>query len=116
MKKYYSDAAWAKLMKLPRANRCQVAAADGAGLDRAVPRCGCIARRASDEQGGAELATRWMKLVERSTGYDPGVRAGVLKAWQHRQEWPESMQEQLAGFRMEKIGLFIHKAIALRTG
>jgi hypothetical protein len=38
----------------------------------------------------------------------------VHKAWQNRQEWPESLQEQLAGFRMDKIGLFIRSALVLR--
>jgi hypothetical protein len=115
MKKYYSEEAWAKLMKL----REQADAGSRQKTGQAWIELFRDVDASLDEhpasKAAQELATRWLKLVERSVGDDPGVRAGMRKAWQNRQEWPESMQEQLAGFRMEKIGLFIHKAIALRT-
>jgi DNA-binding transcriptional MerR regulator len=116
MKKYYSDAAWAKLMKLREQTDAKSRQQTGRAWIELFRDVDASLDEHPTSKVAQELATRWMKLVERSTGYDPGVRAGVLKAWQHRQEWPESMQEQLAGFRMDKIGLFIHKAIALRTG
>jgi len=114
MKKYYSDAAWAKLMKL----REQTDVASRQQTGRAWIELFRDVDASLDEhpasKAAQELATRWMKLVEKSTGDDPGIKAGAHKAWQNRQAWPESLQEQFAEFRLEKIGLFIHKALALR--
>jgi DNA-binding transcriptional MerR regulator len=114
MKKYYSDAAWAKLTKLRQqtdvASRQQTWAA-WRELFRDVD-------ASLDEHPASkvaqELATRWMKLVEKSTGDDPGIKAGVRKAWQNREAWPESLQEQFAEFRLGKIAQFIQKALAVR--
>jgi MerR family transcriptional regulator, thiopeptide resistance regulator len=114
MKKYYSDEAWAKLTKLRQqtdsASRQQTWAA-WRELFRDVD-------ASLDEhpasKAAQELATRWMKLVEKSTGDDPDVKAGAYKAWQNRQAWPENLQEQFAEFRLDEIGLFIRKALALR--
>jgi DNA-binding transcriptional MerR regulator len=114
VKKYYSDAAWAKRTKLREqtdvASRQQTWAA-WRELFRDVD-------ASLDEhpasKAAQELATRWMKLVEKSTGDDPDIRAGAYKAWQNRQAWPESLQEQFAEFRLDKIAQFIQKTLALR--
>ena len=114
MKKYYSNEAWAKLTKLRKetdvASRQQTWAA-WRELFRDVD-------ASLDEhpasKAAQELATRWMNLVEESTGDDPDVKAGAYKAWQNRQAWSESLQEQFAEFRLDKIAQFIQKTLALR--
>ncbi|MGD0629869.1 MAG: MerR family transcriptional regulator [Terracidiphilus sp.] len=114
MKKYYSDAAWAKLMKLRAQTDEGARKQTGQAWLELFRDVDASLDEHPSSKAAQELATRWLKLVERSIGDDPGIRAGVRKAWQNRQDWPESMQEQLAGFRMDKIGQFIHKALALR--
>ena len=114
MKKYYSDAAWAKLMKLREQTDEGSRQQTGQAWIELFRDVDASLDEHPTSKAAQELATRWLKLVERSIGDDPGVRAGVRKAWQNRQDWPESIQERLAEFRMDKIGLFIQKTLALR--
>jgi len=114
MKKYYSEEAWAKLMKLREQTDAGSRQQTGQAWIALFRDVDASLDEHPTSKVAQELATRWLKLAERSIGYDPGVRAGVRKAWQNRQEWPESLQEQLAGFRMDKIGLFIRSALVLR--
>lgn len=62
------------------------------------------------------LAARWRKLVEEFTGGDPGIRAGLKKAWSDRQHWPEHLQQKTAPFSDPRVWEFIGKAMNCREG
>ena len=114
MKKYYSDAAWTKLMKLRKHTDVAAQQQTWAAWRELFSDVDASLDEHPTSKAAQDLATRWMKLVEKSTGDDPDIIAGARKAWQNRQAWPESMQDQLAGYRLDKIAQFIHKALALR--
>jgi DNA-binding transcriptional MerR regulator len=58
------------------------------------------------------LAVRWRKLRVGDTGGDPKVHAGILKAWNDRQYWPEGIQDRFAEFNLYEVSEFIAKAFA----
>lgn len=57
------------------------------------------------------LAARWKKLVERFTGGDREVTAGVGRAWADRENWSPAMKEQSAPFADRRIWEFMGKAM-----
>ena len=52
-----------------------------------------------------------MELWERSTGGDPGIKAGSIKAWADLENWPPAERQRLAAFNVEKLAEFIGEAI-----
>jgi DNA-binding transcriptional MerR regulator len=114
VKKYYSDAAWAKRTKLRQQTDVATRQQTWAAWRELLRDVDASLEEHPASKAAQELATRWMELVEKSTGGDPDVKAGAYKAWQNRQAWPESLKEQFAEFRLDKIGLFIRQALALR--
>src|SRR5438132_8290136 len=57
------------------------------------------------------LARRWMELWERSTGGDPGIKAGSIKAWADLENWLPAVRQRLAAFNWDKLAVFIGEAI-----
>ncbi|MCA1582720.1 MAG: MerR family transcriptional regulator [Acidobacteria bacterium] len=116
-KKYYTDAAWAKLaakrdVRAPQAQQAQEAATRAwadlfhdveASLDR--------------DPGSPEaqaLLGRWQELIESFTGGDSEVRAGIGKAWADRENWSPAAREQTKRFGDRRVWEFIEKAGAAR--
>jgi DNA-binding transcriptional MerR regulator len=62
--------------------------------------------------GAQALAERWRKLRLRDSGGDPQVHGGLLKAWNDRAYWPETVQNRFAAFPLDDISRFIAGAFA----
>jgi len=110
-KKYYSDAAWAKVTGRSHDENAQLSAAWTAHLLEVVD--------ALDEDPASEraqaLLTRFMELFERSTGGDEEAKAGEIKAWADRANWPAHAQQQISSFRLDEAMEFLKRAAAHRT-
>jgi hypothetical protein len=59
------------------------------------------------------LAARWMELSARSGG-GAGVKAGHIKAWRDRRNWPDMIKPYVASFKLDQVAEFIGKANAHR--
>lgn len=110
-KKYYSDAAWAKVTERPQDERAQLGVAwtalfleVGAALDDDP---------ASDRAHA--LYTRWMELAEKTSGGDTEVSMGWKNAWADRQNWPAHAQQRVSSFRLEEVLEFIKRVAAHRA-
>lgn len=105
MKQYFSDAAWPKARPRYEHGPSQEwkdlyrEAAAALGEDPAGP----VAQA---------LAQRWMELTARSSGNDPEVQTGGLKAWIDRENWPSSIRQRLEEYNLEAIAGFIGRAMA----
>ncbi|HTD23155.1 MAG TPA: TipAS antibiotic-recognition domain-containing protein [Terriglobales bacterium] len=106
-KKYYSDEAWTKLLERPQESREQ---ASLAWCELFIEAGAALGENPAGEKA-QRLATRWMELVESSSGGDPDLKAGALKAWADRQHWPAAERERIASFNVEKIADFISDAL-----
>lgn len=117
LKKYYTDAAWAKLAEkrdawTPQMQRGQEAATRAwTDLFRDVE--ASLDRDPGSPEAQA-LLRRWQELIESFTGGDPEIRAGVGKAWADRENWSPGLQEQTKRFGDRRVWEFIEKAGAAR--
>ena len=110
-KKYYSDEAWAKVMKRPEEEGAQFWAAWIALYQE-------VAAALDEDPAGdkaQELCAKWADLAERSSGGDPEVKAGNIKEWRDHKNWPASAQQRIFSFRLEEVVAFIAKAYAFRA-
>jgi hypothetical protein len=102
-KKYYSDAAWAKVTGRPQDERTQLGAA-WAALLREVG-------AALDDDPASERAQalymRWMELAEKTSGGDTETSMGWKNAWADRANWPAHAQQQISSFHLEEVLEFI---------
>ena len=107
-KKYYSDAAWAKVTGRPQDERTQLGAA-WAALLREVG-------AALDDDPASERAQalymRWMELAEKTSGGDTETSMGWKNAWADRANWPAHAQQQISSFHLEEVMEFIRRAAA----
>ena len=110
-KKYYSDAAWAKVTGRSHDERAQLSVAWTALLLEVAD--------ALDDDPASERAqalyTRWMELFQRSTGGDAEAKAGEIKAWADRANWPAYAQQQIASLRLEEVMEFFKQAAEHRA-
>ena len=110
-KKYYSDAAWAKLAERPRDERAQLGAAWTALFQEVSA--------ALDDDPASERAqalyTRWMELAKKTSGGDTELGIGWKNAWADRANWPKHAQQPISSFRLEEAVEFIKRAAAHRT-
>jgi DNA-binding transcriptional MerR regulator len=110
-KKYFSDEAWAKVSQRPEEERAQISAAWIALWQE-------VAAALDDDPASdrtQELCAKWADLAERSSGGDPEVKAGNIKEWRDRKNWPTSAQQRISSFRLEEVVAFIAKAYAFRA-
>ena len=107
-KKYYTDEAWEKLTRETpeEAERKSLE-----WLDIYLEAGNLLAEDPASERA-QEFTARWMDLAYRSTGGDLELRAGALRAWADRQNWPPAIRDQIASFHLEEIAVFIGKAQA----
>ncbi len=105
MKNYYRGEAWARFQARhrdwpsPAWSDLFGDIASALGGDPASPRA-------------AALAERWKQLRLRDSGGDPQVHGGLLKAWNDRAYWPESVQSRFAAFPLGDISQFIAAVFA----
>jgi hypothetical protein len=107
-KKYYTDEAWEKLTQETPAAAERISLE---WLDLYLEAGNLLVEDPASDRA-QELTERWMDLAYRSTGGDFDLRAGTLRAWADRQNWPPAIREQIASFRLEEIAAFIGKAQA----
>jgi MerR family transcriptional regulator, thiopeptide resistance regulator len=117
LKKYYTEDAWAKLRELQR----RPAQARGRGLQARVELYRDVQASLKEDPGSEKariLATRWTKLLEIDSGGDPGIKAGVMKAFGDRRNWPNWLKRQMASTHQlsfesfDQVVEFLQKAVA----
>ena len=113
MKRYYSDAAQAKLAERRREWNPELQAqATQAWTDLFRDVEAAIEDRTDPASERAQgLASRWKQLVSEFTGGDAEVSEGLKRAWADRQEWPSDMQQKTQKFSNPKVWQFIGKAM-----
>jgi DNA-binding transcriptional MerR regulator len=111
-KKYYSEQAWTKMMERRKQSTPQARAQ--LSLAWSVLFRDVQAALGEDPAGekAQALAARWRELSESSSGGDPEIMAGAMKAWADRKNWPAWQQQRTPGVDYEKITGFIGKAMA----
>jgi DNA-binding transcriptional MerR regulator len=110
-KKYYSDAAWAKVTGRTQEEIAEIAAAWKA----LFLEVGAVLDEDPASERAQALLTRFMELFERSTGGDEEAKAGEIKAWADRANWPAHAQQQISSFRLDEAMEFLKRAAAHRT-
>src|ERR1700733_1634632 len=119
-KKYFSEEAWAKLMKLQKKS-----AADHSRMWQARVDLFQDIEKALQEDPASEIAqalvARWRAQQDEASGGDSEIRAALLRGWAHRRHWPPSMRWQVEGLHMmsferfEKAADFLDRAVAAGT-
>ena len=103
MKKYFSEDAWAEARHHYERWPSQL----WRDLYRDVE--AALGEDPASERGRA-LAARWLALSKRDAGGHARVRAGLMRAWIDRDQWPAVLQQRIAEFNLERIASFINKA------
>jgi len=119
-KKYFSEGAWTRLVEMQRERFEQ----DSSSAWQArVDLFAEIEAALSEDPGGAkaqDLAKRWIAQIELDSVGDAEVKAGVMKAWADRRNWPATLRHQMQGLhmmpyeRLLRCADFIDGAIAQR--
>jgi hypothetical protein len=125
MRKYYTDESWEKRSQITS----EIPFEAGEGHREAWRQLLLKVESALDLDPAGEtaqqLARQWVLLAEAATGGDSGMKAGAMKAWKDRRNWPLDAQDALlsryglaAGSdrdasmqRVEKAAKFIGQAI-----
>lgn len=108
-KKYYSNAGWEKLLAESEDDERERRSLER--LDLWLQVGASLDEDPASEKAQA-LLDRWMEFVHESTGGDLELKAGALKAWADRQNWPAAMQQEISSFNLEKVAAFIGQAHA----
>lgn len=116
-KKYFSERAWAKWLEIRNE-----AAPDLAVLwQRRVDLFHDVELSLLEDPAGEKaqaLAARWMAQMDAVSGGDPDVKAGLMKAWADRRNWPATLRwleeglSRMASDQFDKSADFIDKAVA----
>jgi DNA-binding transcriptional MerR regulator len=108
MRKYFSDDAWEQW----KHHYDDWPSAEWQALYRDVAAAIDAGAGPSDARTQA-LADRWVALSQAAqAGAD--VRAGLVKAWADREQWPPVLRRKLAEFGIERALGFIHHALWFR--
>jgi DNA-binding transcriptional MerR regulator len=116
-KKYFSEEGWAKRAQMRDRAAEDYSAFWQTRVDLFRDIESSLGEDPAGEKGQA-LAERWMALMDAASGGDPAVKAGLLKAWADRRNWPATVRWQEEGLcmmtteRFEKAAEFIDRAIA----
>jgi DNA-binding transcriptional MerR regulator len=116
-KKYYDDAALEKIeMGKPRwsPELQEQVTKEWTDLFRDVEAAIASGENPASETAQA-LGARWKKLVERFTGGDPEVTAGLGRLHADRSNWPAIAQQQMAPFNNPKVWEFIHRVTSCKA-
>lgn len=119
-KKYFTENAWARLMKLR-----QMSIADHSRMWQARVDLFQDIEKALQEDPASEIAqalvARWRAQQDEFSGGDSEIKAAMLQSWAHRRHWPASVRWQVEGLHMmsferfEKAADFLDRAVAAGT-
>jgi len=116
-KKYFSEDAWAKLVEIRNRATQDHSVLWQTRVDLFRDIESSLAEDPASEQAQA-LVLRWMALMDAASYDDSGIKAGLMKAWADRRNWPATMRWQEEGLcmmtseRFDKAADFIDKAVA----
>ena len=120
-KRYFSEAAWAKLLKLFKEqsvsdhSRMWQARVD---LFRDIEKA--LGEDPAGETGQA-LVARWKAQLDEASGGDPEIKAALLRGWSNRKNWPPSVRWQVEALHMmsferfERCADFLDRAVAFSS-
>ena len=116
-KQYFSEEAWARLMKLR-----EMSVADHSRMWQARVDLFRDIEKALGEDPAGEIAqalvARWRAQEDEFSGGDPEIKAAKLHGWAERQHWPASVRWQVEALhlmsfeRFEKAADFLDRAVA----
>ena len=103
-KQYFSEEAWAKLMKL-RENETDHSRMWQARVDLFADIEKALLRDPAGEIAQA-LVARWRAQLDEASGGDPEIKAALLHGWTNRRNWPPSMRWQVEALHMMSFDRF----------
>jgi DNA-binding transcriptional MerR regulator len=115
-KKYFSDAAWTKLMELFRRTEDHSAHWQ-ARVDLFRDITAALDEDPAGEKAQA-LVARWQAQLEMNSGGDPDIKAGLMAGWARRREWPPSVRWRTEALHLmsfegfERAADFLDRALA----
>ena len=116
-RRYFSEEAWAKVVANRKATE-EVSASWQARVDLFRDLESSLAEDPAGEKARS-LAARWVSQLDQASRGDAGVKAGLLKSWQDRRNWPATVRWREEGLammnteRFEKAADFLDRALAL---
>jgi len=115
-KQYFSEEAWAKLMKL-RENEKDHSRMWQARVDLFADIEKALLRDPAGEIAQA-LVARWKAQLDEASGGDPEIKTALLRGWTNRRHWPPSMRWRVEALHMmsferfERCADFLDRAVA----
>jgi len=103
-KQYFSEEAWAKLVKL-RKNESDHPRMWQARVDLFADIEKALLRDPAGEIAQA-LVARWRAQLDKASGGDPEIRTALLHGWTNRRKWPPSVQWQVEALHMMSFERF----------
>lgn len=119
-KKYFSENAWTRFVELRRRATEDTETVSHFWQARVDLFRDIEAALSEDPAGqkGQGLAHRWIAQLEHESSGDAEIKAGLMKAWADRQNWPTTLRWQtegtsmMTGERFDKAADFIDKALS----
>jgi DNA-binding transcriptional MerR regulator len=119
-KKYFTEAAWAHLVERKKQALEDTETVSFRWQAKVDLFRDIEAALGEDPAGetGQGLARRWIAQWEYASSGDPEVKAGLMKAWADRQNWPATLRWQTEGIvmmtaeRFDKAADFLDQALA----
>jgi DNA-binding transcriptional MerR regulator len=118
-KKYFTEDAWDKLVERREQAEQDFSFSWQARVDLFRDIEAALGEDPSGEKAQA-LGARWTAQTDRASGGDPGVKAGLMKAWADRRNWTAPLRWQAEALymmvyeRFEKAADFIDKTVSPR--
>jgi MerR family transcriptional regulator, thiopeptide resistance regulator len=101
-KKYFSEAGWARFVKLRERLLADTMARSSFWQERLDLFCDLEASLGEDPAGakGQALAARWQGQLAKESDGDPEVKAGLMNAWADRRNWTATVRWYMEGLAM----------------
>ena len=118
--RFISEAAWTKGELERQKHRTTAFRAPDRVSDSRIALCREIEAALGDDPAGEQgqaLVARWQALLHFETGGDPEMKAGMMKAWTYRGNWPAGLRQYVASLyameydTWEKVADFIEQAL-----
>jgi DNA-binding transcriptional MerR regulator/uncharacterized damage-inducible protein DinB len=119
-KQYFSEEAWAKLMKLREQSVDDHSRQWQARVDLFRDIEKALLRDPAGEIAQA-LVTRWRAQLDEASGGDPEIKTALLHGWTNRRNWPPSVRWQVEALHMmsferfERAADFLDRAVVFET-
>jgi uncharacterized damage-inducible protein DinB len=118
-KKYFSEQAWAKLLKL-RENEQDHSRMWQARVDLFLDIEKALLKDPAGEVAQA-LVARWRAQLDSASGGDPEIKTALLRGWTNRRHWPPSVRWRVEALHMmsfdrfERAADFLDRAAAFSS-